>query len=44
VLTGTGNAEHLKENVESILKPPLPGGTLQKLHAIFGNLNYLTGN
>jgi aryl-alcohol dehydrogenase-like predicted oxidoreductase len=44
VLTGTGNAEHLKENVASILKPPLPSRTLDKLQAIFGALDYLTGN
>ena len=44
VLTGTGNPEHLKANVESILKPALPEPVLQKLEAIFGNLDYLTGN
>jgi aryl-alcohol dehydrogenase-like predicted oxidoreductase len=44
VLTGTGNAEHLKENVESILKPPLPSSTRRKLQEIFGTLDYLTGN
>ena len=44
VLTGTGNPEHLKANVESILKPALPAPVLQKLEAIFGNLDTLTGN
>jgi aryl-alcohol dehydrogenase-like predicted oxidoreductase len=44
VLTGTGNPEHLKANVESILKPPLPEPVLQKLEATFGNLDTLTGN
>jgi len=44
VLTGTGNPEHLKANVESILKPPLPERVLQKLEATFGNLDTLTGN
>jgi aryl-alcohol dehydrogenase-like predicted oxidoreductase len=44
VLTGTGNPEHLKANVESILKPALPEPVLQKLEAIFGNLDTLTGN
>ncbi|HSK30683.1 MAG TPA: aldo/keto reductase [Candidatus Limnocylindria bacterium] len=44
VLTGTGNPEHLKENVAAILKPPLPNPALQKLESLFGNLDYLTGN
>jgi len=44
VLTGTGNVDHLKANVESILKPPLPKPVLQKLKDLFGALDYLTGN
>jgi aryl-alcohol dehydrogenase-like predicted oxidoreductase len=44
VLTGTGNPAHLKANVESILKPALPAPVVQKLEAIFGNLDTLTGN
>ena len=44
VLTGTGNREHLKANVQSILKPALPERVLQKLEAIFGSLDTLTGN
>jgi len=44
VLTGTGNLDHLKANVESILKPPLPNPVLQKLKDLFGALDYLTGN
>jgi L-galactose dehydrogenase len=44
VLTGTGNPEHLKANVESILKPTLPEPVLQRLEAIFGSLDCLTGN
>jgi L-galactose dehydrogenase len=44
VLTGTGNVEHLKSNIESILKPPLPKGVLEKLKELFGNLAHLTGN
>jgi aryl-alcohol dehydrogenase-like predicted oxidoreductase len=44
VLTGTGNPEHLKENVEAILKPALPSRVLQRLKTIFGNLDHLTGN
>jgi aryl-alcohol dehydrogenase-like predicted oxidoreductase len=44
VLTGTGNPEHLKANVEAILKPALPKSVRQRLETIFGNLDYLTGN
>jgi len=44
VLFGTGNPAHLKENVESILKPALPVPALKKLEKIFGGLDHLTGN
>jgi aryl-alcohol dehydrogenase-like predicted oxidoreductase len=44
VLTGTGNPAHLKSNVESIMKPPLPEMVLCKLEEIFGGIDYLTGN
>ena len=38
VLFGTGDAGHLRANVESLLKPPLPEGDRQKLAALFGHL------
>lgn len=44
VLTGTGNPEHLKANVESILKPALPKAVQQQLKALFGDIDWLTGN
>jgi L-galactose dehydrogenase len=44
VLTGTGDPEHLRANVESILKPPLPKSVLKKLEEVFGDLDHLTGN
>jgi L-galactose dehydrogenase len=44
VLTGTGNADHLKENIAAILKPALPKPVLQKISNIFGKLDFLTGN
>lgn len=44
VLTGTGNAEHLKENVSAIVKPPLPKAALDRLEKLFGGLDFLTGN
>lgn len=44
VLTGTGDLEHLRANVDSILKPPLPEAALQRLRDLFGRLDCLTGN
>ena len=44
VLTGTGNSDHLKENIAAILKPPLPQASLEKLEKLFGGLDSLTGN
>jgi aryl-alcohol dehydrogenase-like predicted oxidoreductase len=44
VLTGTGNPEHLRENVAAILKPALPHAVLRKLDYLFGRLDRLTGN
>jgi aryl-alcohol dehydrogenase-like predicted oxidoreductase len=44
VLTGTGNADHLKENIAAILKPALPKSVLDKINQIFGKLDFLTGN
>ena len=44
VLTGTGNADHLKENIAAILKAPLPQASLEKLARLFGGLDHLTGN
>jgi aryl-alcohol dehydrogenase-like predicted oxidoreductase len=44
VLTGTGNPEHLRQNVAAILKPALPQSVLRKLDHLFGGLDSLTGN
>jgi aryl-alcohol dehydrogenase-like predicted oxidoreductase len=38
VLFGTGDAAHLRTNVESLLKPPLPDADRAKLVALFGHL------
>jgi len=38
VLFGTGNVAHLKANIDSILRPPLPAADVQKLYALFGHL------
>ncbi len=38
VLFGTGSVDHLRANIASILRPPLPAGDVAKLHALFGHL------
>jgi aryl-alcohol dehydrogenase-like predicted oxidoreductase len=38
VLFGTGDAAHLRTNVASLLKPPLPEADRAKLTALFGHL------
>ena len=44
ILTGTGDPAHLKANVEAILAPPLPAEVLQRLEAIFGAVDSVSGN
>ena len=43
VLTGTGSKAHLLENLASIEKPPLPRGILEKIEALFGNVDCVSG-
>ena len=38
VLFGTSKPEHLRQNVESLLKPPLPEADRRKLAELFGHL------
>ena len=38
VLFGTGDAQHLRANIESLLKPPLPEPDRDRLTALFGHL------
>jgi L-galactose dehydrogenase len=38
VLFGTSSVEHLKANIASILRPPLPAADVQRLYALFGHL------
>jgi aryl-alcohol dehydrogenase-like predicted oxidoreductase len=38
VLFGTGNPEHLRTNIASILKPPLPEADCKQLRNLFGHL------
>ncbi len=44
VLTGTGNPAHLEENIASINLGPLPPADLERLGALFGHLDHLSGN
>lgn len=38
ILFGTGRKEHVRANIESILRPPLPPPVIERLHASFGHL------
>jgi len=44
VLSGTGNADHLPENVASLLKPPLPQAALRRLEQLFGRVDSVSGD
>lgn len=44
ILTGTGSAAHLEENIASILAPPLPEDTRAKLERIFGEASSASAN
>jgi aryl-alcohol dehydrogenase-like predicted oxidoreductase len=39
VLFGTSDANHVRANVESLLRPPLPQADVEKLHELFGHLS-----
>lgn len=43
ILTGTGNVEHLEENIDAINMAPLPKQHVERLARIFGGLDTLTG-
>ena len=38
ILFGTGNKDHVRANVDSILRPPLAPPIIERLHASFGHL------
>lgn len=44
VLTGTGSEAHLSENLAALQMPPLPVATQDRLRAIFGNVDSVSGN
>ena len=43
VLSGTGNVQHLEENVASILHPPLPADIHQRLVKVFARVDTVSG-
>jgi aryl-alcohol dehydrogenase-like predicted oxidoreductase len=43
ILTGTGNAHHLEENVRAINRGPLPSEHVARLEKIFGAIDSLSG-
>jgi len=43
ILSGTGNAAHLAENLDSFNRPPLPDEDVEKLKFIFRNVDSVTG-
>jgi L-galactose dehydrogenase len=44
VLTGTGNADHLRMNLDSLLKPPLPDDAANRLRAMFARVDCVSGD
>jgi aryl-alcohol dehydrogenase-like predicted oxidoreductase len=44
ILTGTGEIDHLRENVASILAPSLPTAIRERLSALFGDVCSVSGN
>ncbi len=44
ILSGTGNAEHLKSNIKSFSRPPLPQEDLIRLKNIFKNVDSISGH
>ena len=44
ILSGTGNPDHLKANIESFSRPPLPQEDLIRLKKIFQNVDSISGH
>jgi len=44
IFSGTGNPDHLKANIESFTRPPLPGDDMMKLKDIFRNVDSVSGS
>lgn len=44
VLTGTGDVDHLRENIQSLERPPLPDHDAERLRQIFARVDSVSGN
>jgi aryl-alcohol dehydrogenase-like predicted oxidoreductase len=44
VLSGTGSPQHLRENVDSLLRPPLPPAAVARLRELLGSVDDVSGN
>lgn len=44
ILTGTGNTDHLTQNVAAIQAPPLPDDIAASLRQLFGSVDSVSGN
>jgi aryl-alcohol dehydrogenase-like predicted oxidoreductase len=44
VLTGTGDPDHLEQNVRSLAGPPLPPEQLERLERLFGDVSSLSAH
>ena len=44
ILSGTGNLDHLKANIESFSRPPLPQKDVERLKKIFQNVDSVSGH
>jgi hypothetical protein len=44
VLTGTGNVQHLEENISSLLAGPLSAEQMQRLERLFGRIDSVSGH
>lgn len=44
IFSGTGDTGHLKENLDSLSRPPLPPGSLTRLQHIFQNVDSVSGH
>ncbi len=44
ILTGTGNVNHLKQNIDAISKPALPDDVLDYLENLFGHIDSVSGD
>jgi len=44
VLSGTGNIEHLRENVRALSGPPLPSEIVNRLNMLFARVDSVSGN